>query len=489
MDILILILLLFGLTFLVKKYGVSNSLNTKDVLIALGIKLSFGLLYLYIFTVYYGDGHLYGDSYSFYLDSKVLSQLAIDYPMDYLKLIFGFSEYNHDIVWPYLEQTVVWDYSHTGDFINDNRLILKINSVIHLFSYGNIYIHSLIHIFFSFIGIRLIYSVFSKFVKQKKWFWYALILTPSISFWGGAILKESILIFGIGLLFYAIQKLMKSISIKYLFLLTIGVISITYNKPYAGLIIFPLSFLFIIGKYFNWSILKLKITAIVIAVIFIFLIFAPSKINLTQKVSFKQKDLINLGKGGVFFITDSSFCFFDYKLHSNFEMRQASLIKINVESIGEYKLFGQSTFKPFTIPKSDKLYAHYLTQIPSSSFFEITPINNSALQLIKSIPSAISNVHFRPLPWDNGNQLKIFSSLQNLALMILLVFSIFKRRTLYNQDKWVLFMLITSSFFITLLIGWTTPIFGAIVRYKVPVDLFIIIISFILLKSKTHDKV
>jgi len=487
MDSIILILLLLGFTFLIKKYAVSMTLSSKDVLIAWGIKLVFGLIYLYIFIEYYGQGTLYGDSYRFYLDSKVLSELAIDYPIEYLKLMFGLSDTNSELIWPYMERTVIWDYSHNTDFINDNRLILKINSIIHLISFGNLYIHSLFHIFFSFIGIRLIFSVFSKFVKQKKWFWYALVLIPSVSFWGGAILKESILILGIGLLFYGLQKLMKSISVKYLIVLVIGVVLVTYNKPYAGLIIFPLSFLMVLGKYFNWSIIKLKWTIFSITVIFILLMFAPTKINLTQKVSYKQKDLINIGNGGVFFITDSSFCFFDYNLASNFEMVNDSLLKVNVESKGEYKLFGTNTFKPFTIPKSETLYPHYLTQIPSSSFFEVKPIANSPWQLIKSIPSAIINVHLRPLPWDNGNKIKIFASIQNFGLLFLLLYAIINKRPFYNKDKWIMTMLIFSVLFITLLIGWTTPIFGAIVRYKVPLDLFIIIISFILLKQKKHE--
>ena len=94
----------------------------------------------------------------------------------------------------------------------------------------------------------------------------------------------------------------------------------------------------------------------------------------------------------------------------------------------------------------------------------------------------------RPYPWDNGNKLKYFAFLQNLALLLLLFYAIYNKKTLLDKEKWLLFILTTTSIFILLLIGWTTPIFGAAVRYKVPVDLFILIISFILLKLKTHEK-
>jgi len=489
MGFIVLFCSILVITYLVYKYSKCNGLSKNDILIGWVVKLFFGGLYLYIFINYYGNGNLYGDSSGFFRDSKLISQLAIKDPYEYLKLLFGLTDITSPVVWEHLKETNLWFYNGSGDFINDNRLILKVNSVIHLFSFNNLYVHSLIHVLISFIGIKLIFTTFSDYVKCKKLFWYALVCLPSLSFWSGALLKESLLVFGLGLLFFNLKKLRDLIRIKHLLFYFIGVLFITYNKPYTGLIVFPLSFLLLIGEYYSWSIVKLKIVSVFVLIIFIFLMFAPSRINLTEKVSVKQKDLMNMGKGGVFFITDSSFCFFDYKLNSNFEMISDSMIKVNVESKGEYKLFGKHNFKPFTIQKSDKLYPHYLSQIPSTSYFDTEPIDYSVVRLIKNIPLAVVDVHLRPFPWDNGDKLKWFAFLQNILLISLVLFSFYNKRILYNKDKWILFILISSSFFITLLIGWTTPIFGAIVRYKVPVDLFIIIISFILLKSKKHEKI
>lgn len=489
MGILVFISLLLLITYFINRYCVGYELSKKDALIAWLIKLGFSGLYLYIFMYYYGDGKLYGDSYSFFKDSKHISELAFNEPVKYFKLLFGFIDVNDPAVWYYLKDTNLWSYSSSGDFINDNRLILRVNSLIHLFSFNNLLVHSLVHTLFSFIGIRLIFVSFYSYVKQKKLFWYGLVCLPSLSFWSGGLLKESLLIFGLGMLFFSLKKLSSAIRMKHLLFFCVGVVFITYNKPYTGLIVFPLSLMLLFGEYYNWSIKKLKWTFFFIIGTFIFLMFAPSKVNLTNKVTVKQTNLTNLGKGGVFFITDSSFCFFDYKLHSNFEMVSDSLIKVNVESKGEYKLFGKNEFKPFIIPKSNKTYAHYLSQIPSSSYFDSKPINFSVSRLLTKIPSAIIDVHLRPFPWDNGNKLKWFAFIQNVLLMCLLFISLVYKRKLYNKDLWMLTVLVFSSFFITLLIGWTTPIFGAIVRYKVPVDLFIIVISFILLKSKKHEKV
>ena len=488
MQFIVLIFLLILFTYSIQKFGVHKSLSTKDVLIGWGVKVGFSLLYLYIFLYYYGHGFLYGDSNRFLTDSEVIASIAYEYPIEYIKLLFGFADENSDILWPYIQKTQIWMYGDNGDFINDNRLILRLNSVIHLMSFGSIYIHLLVHVCLSFIGGKLIYQSFVDVVLNKKWFWYALIFLPSISFWGGAILKESILIFGLGLLFFSLKNLTEY-KIKWIIGLVISCGILLFNKPYTGLIVVPISLLWLIGHKFNWNIKYVWTSSAVIIIVFIGLLFAPSKINLTQKVSYKQKDLMNMGKGGVFFITDSSFCAFPYNQHQNFKMVDDSLIQVINPSQGEYKLFGKYEFYPFKINVSDKLYAHYLTQIPSSSYYETIPIGNSTVQLIKNIPSAIWNVWVRPYPWDNGNGLKIFAFIQNVLLIGWLVFSFIKRKRLSLKDKWLLFILMVSALFVTLLIGWTTPIFGAAVRYKVPVDLFVLIISFILLKSKSHEKV
>ena len=409
MDIFILIITLITLTYLVKKYTKVGVLSNKDMLIGWGIKLGYSLIYLYIFIIYYGHGVMYGDSYWFLHDSGVLAEIARNEPLEYIKLLFGFANENSEILWPYIERTNIWMYGDNGDFINDNRLILRLNSIIHLFSFGSIYVHTVFHVFLSFIGVKLIYQAFSKFVKRKKWFWYVLVLMPSVSFWSDAILKESLLIFGLGLLFYSLNLILKAFTFKRFLILLISVGLLLFNKPYVGLIVVPISFLLILGQQINWKIRYIYISVSFIVVVFILLLFAPSKVNLTEKVSYKQKDLINIGKGGVFFINDSSFCAFDYTYIENFEMIEDSLIKVNISTKGEYKLFGEYEFNSFEIEAGNNLYPHYLTQIPSTSYYEVIPIQGSVKQLVLSIPTALINVLIRPYILDNGNKLKVFA--------------------------------------------------------------------------------
>jgi hypothetical protein len=489
MNLLISLCIAIGLGFLLVRFTNINGVSNKMLTIGWVNKLVFAFLYIFIFTFYFGEGTLIGDSNNFFNNGFIITQLAYDHPWEYIKLMFGFADELSDTILPYTESTNIWYYGDNGDFINDNRLIIRINSLLHLVSFQNIYIHAVTFALFSYIGIILIYKSFEEFVESKKIFWYVLVICPSVAFWGGALLKESLLVFAMGLLFYSINRLIKKASFKYWVVLIVAALVLLFNKPYAGLIILPISMFWLVGRILKWNIRYLYILSLFTVGLFVVLLFTPSKINLTEKVSYKQKDLTNLGIGGVFFINDSAFCAFDYKYLNHFDLVDDSLIVVNESAAGEYKLFGKYEFHKFNIEPSESQYPHYLTQIPSGSFYEPTLINNSNKQLLLNIPSAIFNVLVRPFPWDNGNSLKVLSFFQNFGLIVLLVFAFVKRKKIVAQEKYIITFIIFSIVFITLLIGWTTPIFGAAVRYKVPIDVLIIILSFILLKSTKNEKV
>ncbi len=401
----------------------------------------------------------------------------------------GIGDSYSDEIMNYLQFTQIWDYGNNGDWINDNRLIIKLNSIIHFFSFHNIYIHALIFSFISFLGIHYIYRAFSPFVVKKKIFWYTLILWPSLAFWGGSMMKETILIFATGLYFYYLFKWLKNrASIKLISILTIAILILLFNKPYAGLFIIAFSLVYIFGTVIRWQKKGLLLISAIILVVATFFLNAPTKINLTHKISGKQIDLNNLAEGGIAFTSDSAFCVFPYQSISHFEVLNAERIKIHTPTKGTYKLFGKKVFYPFEMPAATDSFEIYLIYEPTNSFFKTKLINYSVSNLIQSIPQAIVNVIIRPFPWDNGDKLKIVNFISNLILLFSFFYAILFRKKLTNHELYLQYILIGISLFIVLIIGLSTPIFGAIVRYKVPAELFIIISIFIMLKPKHENK-
>jgi hypothetical protein len=110
----------------------------------------------------------------------------------------------------------------------------------------------------------------------------------------------------------------------------------------------------------------------------------------------------------------------------------------------------------------------------ANSTIEIKPINNSVINLLISLPKAIINSLFRPLFFDSKNTMMLLSSIENCIIIIIILTGLFY----CNKKK--MNSIVTFSMFFTLtlgaLIGWVTPVLGAIVRYKIPLLPFLLII-------------
>ena len=470
------------------KISKKTGIDLKFLWIGWFIKLLYCILFVQIFSVYYNPSKNYvlqGDSYKFQEDGKLLYEIAKDDPVLYLKIIAGLAGDEPELLQGDLKNSVVWDAGENGETINDNRLIIKLNSFIHFFSRNNSYIHALVFAAISFLGFILIYQSFKDWIHYQKLFLLALLVMPSIAFWSSGITKEAITFFSLGIICWALKKISHDYNFKYLLVLCAGVLISLFNKPHVGLILLPFILFIFTGKFIQWRLSGIWIYIFSITILAVVFTFTPKKINLCERVSFKQSELDNLARGGIFFINDSAFCSFNYIYLKNFETDTLSKIKVLKSTSGEYKLFGQETFHPFTIEPADREYAVYLITAPSNSYFRATQIAGSRLKLITTIPETLLNTLVRPFPQDAGGFLKNFSFIQNIAILFVLIFGIVKRKKIYAADEKYFIVLLTGfSFCLLVLIGWTTPVFGAIARYKTPAELFIIILFFILYHGK-----
>ena len=112
------------------------------------------------------------------------------------------------------------------------------------------------------------------------------------------------------------------------------------------------------------------------------------------------------------------------------------------------------------------------------SYFPVTPINDSFGQLIKNIPEALFNASFRPTPFDNGGNLKWFNFLETILLFGFIIFVLLRMKIYRTMDQHVVFWcLLIFAVTLLVLIGWTTPVMGALVRYRVPAYLVLFLLA------------
>lgn len=159
-----------------------------------------------LFTAWYtysGENLMRADVYKYYHDANVLHQLLPKKCNVWLGILSGLNTDSEE-AFVILNQT---EFYFHGDnhWTNDDRLMIRINQVIRLFSIGNIYIHSLVFLVFGFYCGLYFYRRWQKKSGIPNWLLYLLILgLPSVIFWCGGALKETLLLGSLYLLFGSI---------------------------------------------------------------------------------------------------------------------------------------------------------------------------------------------------------------------------------------------------------------------------------------------
>ncbi|TSJ45060.1 hypothetical protein [Fluviicola chungangensis] len=469
-------LVLIGLTWFVWKFK-TDGLSRTNLLIGWGIKVLFGVLFMIIHTKIYGIGEVTVDWEEYMADSVTLNGVAYQSVGDYLHFLLGTN--SEAAIQQYLSHTNHWSAGDL-DLMNDSRNVLRVNSLIVFISQGNVYVHILFFSFFSFIGLREIFLAFKDRIFYKKsWFWFALFLFPTLSFWTSSVLKEPLMILGFGFL---LNVLLGKLALKSrLWRMVLGFALMLGFKPYVlGCLLLSLP-VFLLGKFlFRKRVLLAPLTGLALITL-IFAIFPGFRNNVTHRLTRMQFDFINVGRGGTHAYADSCFYYFRTDQYPDLEFRDNGTVQARKTVIAKKVTFGMSyPFQDIRLKPGEGPWKVVFMGEACGSYVELTPIGNDFGQLIKNIPEAASNAAFRPTFWDPGGKLKIVSFLETIGLFVLLAFGLwYNWRYRTAEERNLLVFLMTFSLVLFVLIGWTTPVLGAIVRYRMPAYLALFLMAFI----------
>ncbi|MFN5415651.1 MAG: hypothetical protein ACK5B9_01255 [Flavobacteriia bacterium] len=490
LEIIYSLFLSFILVFLLLKIKV-DGLSRYDITFAFLIKGIASLIFIYIFTYYYGIGYLYFDSGVYISDAKILNEVFYKSPINYLKLLTGIGE-NTDIIHTHLNQTGIW--SQPNSILKDDaKNVIRINSIIHFFSFGSIYIHFLVFNLLSLFGIVQLFLFFKSYIKfNNRIFFYILILTPSFLFWSSGVLKEPLVIFSYGIFFYFLRKEFKIRSLKYIFLIVSLFIIFNFKAYIFISLLFGLSFLFL-AKYVLKKFNLPFILCIHIGLILIFsFCFKPVVNHFTKIVTEKQFDFNNITKGGIYIrnISDKYTYNIPISEYKNIQISGDSLVFIEkCHVFGMYRV-AEKNIQKMTLPAdTSKWYYIMSTWTKSNSYIEPSLILYSKKQLIKNIPISLVNSLLRPSWNDPGPKFKVLTIIETYLVFAFLILAFIKRRKLNRNEKILVITLLQFVIILSLFIGWTTPVFGAIVRYRIFTYLGIFLISFIIIKPFDQWKI
>ncbi|MBC7720773.1 MAG: hypothetical protein H7068_02050 [Pedobacter sp.] len=114
--------------------------------------------------------------------------------------------------------------------------------------------------------------------------------------------------------------------------------------------------------------------------------------------------------------------------------------------------------------------------LKGGSFMAIPTLDGSIKNYVIALPTALNHVFLRPYLAESSSYLQLFSALETYFFLIMFCIGIFKYWNCFYIVKQPLILLLVFFALINyVLIGFTVPFAGAIVRYRVIFEVFLLI--------------
>ncbi|MBA3900141.1 MAG: hypothetical protein H0X62_08020 [Bacteroidetes bacterium] len=402
------------------KFFRAEGISALSISVIFFLKLCFGAGLYLVYTFYYPE-RAFADIFKYYDDATVLFNVIRENPVHFLQILTGINA-DAEYLMVYYENTSHWYKPYDYGIYNDNRTIIRSILLFYPLSFGYYAPQIVFFCFISLIGLLGIFKAAYPYMKERAVeLAFAVFLLPSLLFWSSGILKESILLFGFGIfIYYLFKVLFVKLKFRYLLRMAFCFLLLALVKGYVMLALIPALL----------SLLVIKISG-------------------------------NRFSGLKFLFT-----------HILILVVAVNLYRINPELDALYYLH-----------QKQQDFINVGEEVPAGSYIKTKIFEPKWTSLITNAPEAISTVLFRPTVFEANSAMMALAALENF--LILLICAIL----LYNfkiPDKKSLPLLWFSIFFtlsLAAIIGFVTPVLGAVVRYKIPLMPFLIII-FILISNK-----
>jgi hypothetical protein len=404
----------------------ATGISKKSISFVFILKIVFGLLLWAIYTFYYPNRST-ADIYKYFDDSKVMFDALKTAPVHYFKMLFGIGNNTPEFD-SYYSEMHYWARKNGGGTFNDGHTVIRFNAFIRLFSQGYYTVHTIFICFISLIGFTAVYKAFIPFLEDKKReLFLAVFLLPSVLFWGSGVLKEGLLFFTLGILIYYAQQ---QFTWKSFCICLVAGILLALSKFYVWLALLPALFFLLVIKNTGTKNTFLKFSIV----------------------------LILVGLAGVNV--------------DRFSTIQHPLVTLSQKQI-EFNSLAEGTITD----------ANHQNIPAAGSRIAIPVLQPTVTSFIKNSPTALWNVMTRPYPWEIRSVMMLLAGLENAFILFFLITCLIFRLPLASI-KWE-YVLFCLSFAILqfLIIGETTPVLGAIARYKVP-SLPFLLIAFLFILDK-----
>ncbi len=304
----------------------------------------------------------------------------------------------------YYDQMFNWYRKLNSNLYNESHFIIRFNALLRLFSFGVYFVHVIFICFMSTAGLTGMYRFFSNTLNGKN-----RILTVCL------FLTPSV------------------------FLWTSGLIKEAFIVSFLGIVLSALKEALEKRRVlFSFLVILLGLILLLCIKIYILVAFIPTVLAYVWSYEKKMQTVFIRYGVVIFALIGMAFLvrglFPDYDPAEVIRIKQADFILIS--------------------EKAD-------------SRIEIPPLEASFRSLLRNAPNALFNSLCRPLKF-HGHAFIRMAAIENWLLLLFAAWCLLFSRPLHQVNWNVVLMCLLFSLILLLIVGWITPVVGAIVRYKVP---------------------
>lgn len=380
----------------------------------------FGAMFFSLIYFYYYPG---GDTTAYYYSALAMRNLAFVDPQEYLRQLMGDNSMR---AWLTYSEATAKPYQYVF-FDKRTFAVLQATSVLAIFTFKSYLITSLVTATISFYGAWKCYRTFvSYFPSLAGKLAIGFLFMPSAVFWGSGILKDTYAFSAVCLWVHAVDEVffkrrnMISMSI----LIVISAAVMLWFKPYIFMAIMPCSLVWI--SYFRVVRIRSILVRFVLLPIAAAAMMALSLYILTKLSSSMDK-----------FALDGAL--------ETIQVTQSDLS--NERSYGAHR-------------------------------FDLGKFDGTWWGVLKKFPIATNAALFRPYVWEARTAVMMLSGLENLWVLLVAVLAVIRAGPFFTLRAIggvpVLLMAVLFSLLFAFMVGVTTPNFGALVRFKIPMVPFFI---------------
>lgn len=321
-------------------------------------------------------------------------------------------EADHPSLQTYYNQFLTWHSSYTYGLVNDNPTIVRINAFIALFSFGNYAVHVMVMSFLSLIGLTAIFRFVSSWLQSAGRHFYVLLF----AFPSILLWSSGVMKEPVMLLFFGLMlywsKRMLERPFAFLLPVVAAFLLCLLIKPYVAIVALPG-----LLSYFLLSARKWRFPWLLAALVHAVLFFGAMWTQLFNKAG----DLI------------------------------------------------------YILSKKQEDFYNVARDQSAGSVIELPQIDGFWIWLMHG-PEYQLNTYFRPFIWEIQGSLQLISALECLITLLLVVLTVVYIKELKNRPVAIIIFSLSFILGVGMLIGSTVPVLGAIVRYKLPGLIFLLLL-------------